>query len=183
MLRSTIVVAVVACVIAAYAPTIFPALLAGMRAGDNPPPAAPALQVSAPPPATPVSATDDGDRAVQIAADPRGQYSTDVAVNGVIVRMLVDTGATTVALSADTAARIGLPLSDGSYTMMVRTANGVARAAPVVLSSVTVGDIYIPAVQGIVFERQAGHVDLLGMSFLKRLSSVEQKSGRLILRQ
>jgi aspartyl protease family protein len=184
MLRSSILVAVAVCILAAYAPTVFPALLAAMNGGVSPPlTAAPQTSVSAPAaPASVGESAEDG-RVVQIAADGGGQYSTDVTINGVLVHMLVDTGATTVAISADTAERIGLPLSEASYTVMVRTANGVAHAAPVVLSAITVGDIYVPAVQGIVFERRAGHVDLLGMSFLKRLSSVEQKSGQLILRQ
>jgi aspartyl protease family protein len=184
MLRSSILVAVVACILAAYAPTVLPALLAAMNGSASPQQAAPQPQVSAPPPVTPASADDSQEaRVFQIAADRGGQYSTDVSINGVLVHMLVDTGATTVAISADTAERIGLPLSEASYTAMVRTANGVARAAPVTLSNVTIGGIYVPEVQGIVFERRAGRVDLLGMSFLKRLSSVEQKDGRLILRQ
>lgn len=181
MLRSSLLVALLACLIAAYAPTVFPALLQAMSERTSAPQP---LAVAAPaPPSAAAESRDNDDRRVEIDADAGGQYSTEVAVNGVIVHMLVDTGATTVALSADTAQRLGLPLSDASYTALVRTANGVARAAPVVLSAVSIGDIYVPAVQGVVFERKAGHVDLLGMSFLKRLSSVEQKSGRLILRQ
>ena len=184
MLRSSILVAVVACILAAYAPTVFPALFAAMNGGAGPQQPAPSSPASASAPVAAASAGDaDEGRIVQIAADRVGQYSTDVAINGVVVHMLVDTGATTVAISADTAERIGLPLSAASYTAMVRTANGAARAAPVTLSNVTVGGIYVPAVQGIVFERRAGQVDLLGMSFLKRLSSVEQKAGWLILRQ
>ncbi len=183
MLRSSILVAVVACILAVYAPTVFPALFAALNGAAGPQPLAPP-PVGAPS-ASASASTDDSEegRVVQIAADGGGQYSADVTINGVLVHMLVDTGATTVAISADTAERIGLALSEASYTAMVRTANGAARAAPVVLSAVTVGGIYVPAVQGIVFERRAGHVDLLGMSFLKRLSSVEQKAGRLILRQ
>jgi aspartyl protease family protein len=155
-----------------------------MNGGAGQQQVAPAPPISAPAPVTAASADNaEEGRLVQIAADGGGQYSTEVAINGVLVRMMVDTGATTVAISADTAERIGLPLSDASYTAMVRTANGAARAAPVVLSNVSVGDIYVPTVQAIVLERRAGHVDLLGMSFLKRLSSVEQKAGRLILRQ
>jgi len=185
MLRSSILVAVVACILATYAPTVFPALLASLHGGGASQPLTPTPEINVSAPAVPASASESAEdgRVVQIEADNGGQYSTDVTINGVLVHMLVDTGATTVAISADTAGRIGLPLSEASYTAMVRTANGAARAAPVVLSAVTIGDIYLPAVQGIVLERRAGRVDLLGMSFLKRLSSVEQKAGRLILRQ
>ena len=183
MLRSSILVAVVACIVAVYAPTVFPILLQSMSGATG---AAPAIAGGPARPPTPEPAKASGaeeGRMVEIAADGGGQYSTDVVINGAIVHMLVDTGATNVALSADTAQRLGLPLSEASYTAFVHTANGVARAAPVILPAVSVGDIYVPAVQGLVLERRAGHVDLLGMSFLKRLSSVEQRSGRLVLRQ
>jgi clan AA aspartic protease (TIGR02281 family) len=48
---------------------------------------------------------------------------------------------------------------------------------------VTIGPIYLGDVKALVAARNAGDLNLLGMSFLKRLASVEQKSGRLILRQ
>jgi len=124
-----------------------------------------------------------GPREQVIAADAGGQYSLDVLVGGQSARMMVDTGATLVTLSADTAQRIGLPLTDASYTGRTQTANGIGRAAPVTLSAVSIGDIYVPTVQGMVLDRSAGDVNLLGMSFLRRLSAVEQKSGRLVLRQ
>ncbi len=182
MLRSSILVAIVACIVAVYAPTVFPALLQAMSGGTSDAPMA--ANAGARPAQASASLTGVGeDRMIEIAADGGGQYSTDVVINGVVVHMLVDTGATTVALSAETAQRLSLPLSEASYTALVHTANGVARAAPIVLPAVSVGNIYVPAVQGLVLERRAGRVDLLGMSFLKRLSSVEQRSGRLVLRQ
>ena len=65
----------------------------------------------------------------------------------------------------------------------VRTANGIAAVAPVTLREVTVGSIYMGDVRALVADRSAGDINLLGMSFLQRLAGVEQKSGRLVLRQ
>jgi aspartyl protease family protein len=183
MLRSVIAFAVLACVAAAYAPSVLPGLLqanGATSAVSTPPVPAGDAAVSA----IPASGSDAADGAVaEIQAGAGGQYSTDVSINGAHIRMLVDTGATFVAISAQTASRLGLRLSEADYTLRMTTANGVARAAPIMLPSVSVGDVYVPSVQGVAMEPRAGEMNLLGMSFLKRLSAVEQKSGRLILKQ
>jgi aspartyl protease family protein len=186
MLRSVVILAVIACIAGVYAPSVFPALLqaAGGGASAGPPAETAAPATSPPTPIIHASTNDeDNGRTVRLNPDARGQYATEVVINGSHVQMLVDTGATFVSLSAETAQRIGLPVNESSYTARMTTANGIARAAPVMLNAVSVGDVYVPAVQGIVMDRQAGSVNLLGMSFLKRLSGVEQKSGQLILRQ
>jgi aspartyl protease family protein len=124
-----------------------------------------------------------GYQQTSILADAGGQYSTDVEIDGQNVKMLVDTGATMVVISAETASRLGLQLANSDYTGRVRTANGIAAVAPVTLREVTIGSIYLGEVKALVADRSAGAVNLLGMSFLKRLAAVEQQSGRLVLRQ
>jgi aspartyl protease family protein len=118
-----------------------------------------------------------------IDADRGGQYAAIVEINGQPVRMLVDTGATMVVISYETARRLGLQVMSSDYTARVQTATGVAAVAPVTLREVTLGSIYLGEVQALVADRNAGPMELLGMSFLRRLASVEQRSGRLILRQ
>ena len=119
----------------------------------------------------------------EIAADAGGQYAAEVEINGQIVRMLVDTGATMVVISYETASRLGMAPVASDYTGRVRTANGVAAVAPVTLREVTVGPVYVGEVKALVADRSAGAINLLGMSFLKRLASVEQRDGKLVLRQ
>ncbi|MGO8832442.1 MAG: TIGR02281 family clan AA aspartic protease [Roseiarcus sp.] len=123
------------------------------------------------------------DAQTEIAADAGGQYAAEVQINGQIVGMLVDTGATMVDISYDTAARLGMAPAASDYTGRVRTANGVAAVAPVTLREVTVGPVYVGEVKALVADRSAGAINLLGMSFLKRLASVEQRDGKLVLRQ
>jgi aspartyl protease family protein len=180
MLRFAIMVAVGASFLALITPdlmsSIFPEV--AQTSGSARPAPAPDkanLALSEPAPS--------GDRETSIAADAGGQYTTDVEINGQSVRMLVDTGATMVVISADTASKLGLLILDADYTGRVRTANGIAAVAPVTLREVTIGPIYIGEVKALVADRNAGAVNLLGMSFLKRLAGVEQKSGRLVLRQ
>jgi len=104
-------------------------------------------------------------------------------VNGQDVKMMVDTGATMVVLSSQTASRLGLAPFPGDYKGHVQTANGVARVAPVMLKEMQIGGIALYNVEAWVLDNAAGNVDLLGMSFLKRLASVEQRAGTLVLRQ
>jgi aspartyl protease family protein len=96
--------------------------------------------------------------------------------------MLVDTGATMVMISADLADRLGLSAA-GGRKWKIRTANGDSVATETVLPSIDLGTIYMKDVPALIADRGAGQVNLLGASFLKRLSSVEQRNGLLVLRQ
>ncbi len=179
MLRIAVTFAICAVVAAMLTSGFMPGLIESMTQ------AAPALPLSAPPPIAQPVALDPRPTydEVAIAADPGGQYSTAVVVNGQQVKMMVDTGATMVVLSSQTASRIGIRLFPGDYKGHVQTANVVARVASVRLNEMQVGSIALYNVDAWVLDGAAGNVDLLGMSFLKRLSSVEQKSGQLILRR
>jgi clan AA aspartic protease (TIGR02281 family) len=121
-------------------------------------------------------------REIALRADGRGQYTADTLVNGMPVRMLVDTGASDVIVSASTAARLGLARSD-RRTRTIQTANGQSSATPAVLTHVSFGGLYMNDVESLILAPEAGEVNLLGESFLKRLVSVEQRDGMLILRQ
>jgi aspartyl protease family protein len=121
-------------------------------------------------------------RETAIRADPRGQYAADALVNGAPVRMLVDTGASDVFVSASTAARLGLQVR-ATRKFIIQTANGRTTASAVRLDNVSLGGLYMKDVEALVLAPEAGEVNLLGESFLKRLLSVEQRDGTLVLRQ
>jgi aspartyl protease family protein len=123
-----------------------------------------------------------GYREALLEADQRGQYAAGVLLNGVPVTMLIDTGATEVCVSASTARRLGLSPSGGRNRLM-QTANGQSTATPTVLRNVSLGGLYLDDVEALILAPEAGEVNLLGESFLKRLLSVEQRSGTLVLRQ
>lgn len=112
---------------------------------------------------------------------PDGHYWLDAEVNGETIRFLVDTGASHVILTQDDAQAVGLHLTAADYTAVYQTANGEARAAPVLLNRVEVGDIaltdVVAAVNGAPLPQS-----LLGMSFLQRLSGFEIQGERMILR-
>jgi len=121
-------------------------------------------------------------REIALRADARGQYAADTLVNGMPVRMLVDTGASDIVISASTAARLGLAPSSAP-ARIIQTANGRSTASPAVLSNVSFGGLYMNDVEALILAPEAGEVNLLGASFLRRLVSVEQRDGMLILRQ
>lgn len=120
---------------------------------------------------------------LEIAADDSGHFQTEAEINGSRVDVLVDTGATLVALTYDDARRAGVHLSTSDFTHEVRTANGVAKVAPVDLGSVSIGDITVRNVRGAVTEPGKLHKTLLGMSFLSRLSRVEMRDQALVLHE
>jgi aspartyl protease family protein len=106
-------------------------------------------------------------QSVTLAADPRGHFVSEGSINGHPMRFLVDTGATTIALPAADAIRLGINYRQGA-AVRTRTAAGDASAFRVTLASVRLGDIELTNVEGIVIE-DGLDIALLGMSFLNRL--------------
>ena len=123
-----------------------------------------------------------GYREASLEADQRGQYAAEVLIDGIPVRMLVDTGASEVCVSASTARRLGLTPS-GGRKRLIQTANGQSIASPTTLRSLSLDGLYMNDIEALILAPEAGEVNLLGESFLKRLMSVEQRNGMLILRQ
>ena len=65
----------------------------------------------------------------------------------------------------------------------MNTANGEARVAAVTLDQVSIDDITIRDVRGVVAERGKLGTTLLGMSFLSKLSRAEMSRGTLTLQE
>jgi aspartyl protease family protein len=120
-------------------------------------------------------------RQVALNADRSGHYFADATVNGIAVRVMVDTGATLVALTADTASRLGIYPSQNAYRLPIATANGATTAAAVTLDHVRLGNIDVYNVQAAVMPAGALSINLLGMSFLGKLSRFQAGGGQLVL--
>lgn len=110
-----------------------------------------------------------------------GHFYVDADVSGTRVRFLVDTGATVVVLSPADARALGLNIGDRDFSGRATTANGVTRVAPVTLRTITLDQLTLFDVPGIVVEQDMP-VSLLGMSFLRRLDSYETRDDQLVLR-
>lgn len=122
------------------------------------------------------------DREVRIAAARDQQFYVEANVNRSATRFLVDTGATYVALRDSDARAAGVYTAWTDYTYPVRTANGETKAAFVTLDEMEVGDIRIKDVKAFILPDDQLSINLLGMSFLSRLESVEARAGELVLR-
>lgn len=118
---------------------------------------------------------------VEIKAGRNGHFNTEAEINGRPVEVMIDTGATMVALSYEDAERAGLYINTSDYTAAVSTANGVARVAPVTLDRVTIGDITVRDVPAAVAEPGRLRTSLLGMTFLNKLTRFDMRSGVLVL--
>ena len=112
--------------------------------------------------------TASSDRqSVTLAADPRGHFVSLGSINGNPVRFLIDTGASTVALPATEAQRLGIDYRKGERGF-TSTAGGMVPIYRVRFDSVKLGSIELSGVDGIVIE-QGLDIALLGMSFLNRV--------------
>ena len=118
---------------------------------------------------------------VSLDADGLGHFITSARINGRSVSVMVDTGASVVAIDAATARRLGVSPSKSEFTTTIDTATGTVDVAPVLLAEVTIGNVTIRNVEAAVVPGNVLDVSLLGMSFLNRLSGFEIDSGELIL--
>lgn len=109
-----------------------------------------------------------GGSEIVLAAGPGGHFVTTGSINGKSVQFLVDTGATSVAMSQADADRIGIDWKRGQRGLS-HTAGGVVPIYSVNLSSVRVGDVEVFNVDAVVLQAPMPVV-LLGNSFLSRFS-------------
>lgn len=130
----------------------------------------------------PGAAIATGPREVMISSYGRRGFEVSARVNDRPVRFRFDTGATMVTLNPETARAAGVDVTRLAYDVTVSTAAGLAKAAPVTLDSVAIGGIVERQVPALVSRPGDLSENLLGMSFLSRLSSYEIAGERLTLR-
>lgn len=124
-----------------------------------------------------------GSKTFEIPMARNGQYVTEARLNGRDVTMLVDTGASAIALPEDVARSIGIFLQPSDYKKPVKTANGIARAATATLRDLRLGPIRLKNVDVMVLEDGLLTTPLLGMSALGRLERFHISNDTLILEQ
>ena len=128
----------------------------------------------------PASASNS--RTVTLSPARDGHFWTEARVDGRRLELVVDTGASQIALRAGDAARLGIHPTPRDYNIKVNTANGVGRAALVELRMVEVGNIMVRDLRALVHPDESLGVNLLGMSFLSRVRFTHER-GKLVLEQ
>jgi aspartyl protease family protein len=100
-------------------------------------------------------------------ADPNGHYVVPGEINGVPTRMMIDTGATKVAIPGYEAKRMGIEYRTQGTRAFVQTAGGVQETWVVKVNKLKVGDIELSNIEAVVIEAGLSIV-LLGNNFLNR---------------
>lgn len=110
---------------------------------------------------------------VTLYANPQGHFLTEGSINGRPVKMLVDTGASAVAISGDQAKRLGIDYQKGE-TGIVSTAAGPVKSYAVTLASLKIGSVTLNQVAALVIDGASPPVVLLGMSALNRMQMTHE---------
>jgi|TARA_B110000240_G_C13431320_1_gene423864 aspartyl protease family protein len=117
---------------------------------------------------------------VSIALNDNQQYITTAVINGVPVEVLVDTGATMIAINSETAKNLGISTADGKK-VEAATASGMVASTLVVLREVSVGDIKLNNVKALIVEGSFPKKVLLGMTFLQQVE-ITESAGLMVLK-
>lgn len=109
-----------------------------------------------------------------------GHYYVTLQINGTPVNFVVDTGASSVVLTAHDARRVGLDPKQLVYLGRASTANGETRTARVKFDDVRLGGFDEGRLRAYVNEGSLD-ISLLGMEYLDRFSQIQIRDGELIL--
>jgi len=128
--------------------------------------------------------TDSGfrheDGSVELQRESDGHFYADVRINGAPVHMLIDTGATGIALSRDDAHAAGVATSIGMNDVVGEGADGAVHGEWVSLDRMELGPLSAEGMHAIVLN--SGGQSLLGQEFLAKFSSVEIHGDTMVLR-
>ena len=120
-------------------------------------------------------------RRIVLNAGNGGHFFTPGQINGRTVQFVVDTGATSIAMSASDAERAGINYKDGPPVQM-STANGITPGFRVKLNSVRVGDVEVYDVDAVVIPQPMPYM-LLGNSFLTRFQMIRENDQMTLTRR
>lgn len=141
--------------------------------GNSPPPKAKASAVEEKPVTQPTQ-----DVLIRLTERQNGNFIATGAINGVPVTFVIDTGASRISMGPETAARVGLSGQEGR-TLMSHTANGTIVTRQVHLSQVTLGEVTVHNLEGMVGPQEMGGgiQALLGMNFLDHFEMTINNAG------
>ena len=125
--------------------------------------------------------SDDGQERVVLARATGQHFIAKMSINGKPVTLLVDTGATSTVLTERDAEKVGIEISELSYSVPINTANGRAFAARSRINSIGIGAIQRENLSVFIAKPEALQESLLGMNFLNTLSAFEFRGDELYL--
>jgi aspartyl protease family protein len=145
--------------------------------------ALPSVKRSAPPVASavgPARQLDDVRRDTVLERENNGHFYVYAKVNGELVRFIVDTGASNVALTVEDARRVGLKFEPGEFQYVGEGASGPVRGKLVRLNRVDIEGKTVDDVSGVILE--GSNLSLLGQSYLARMGEVQMVGDTMVLK-
>jgi aspartyl protease family protein len=122
----------------------------------------------------------DNPRETVIDRGDNGHFTTVAEVNGEPIRFVVDTGATTVALTQDDARRAGVAFDTSQFAVIGKGASGDVRGQEVTLRDVELEGKRVDDVRAVVLDGLG--VSLLGQNYLRHLDTVSISGDRMTLK-
>lgn len=118
-------------------------------------------------------------RSLTISSSPAdgGFFYTEAVINGVPIRLMVDTGANTMVLREADAKRAGLPMLDG---LRLRTVGGSKQASKTRVAKLTVGEIGLTGIDAVVVGDNL-ETSLIGIDTLAQLGPIILDGNRLTI--
>ena len=109
-----------------------------------------------------------------------GHFWVNATVNQLSVRFLIDSGATTTAMTLQTAQNAGIEISDSAFPVILSTANGSVEAQRGRIQSFRIGTMVAKDLSVVVAE-EFGDANVVGMNFLSQLKSWRVEGREMIL--
>jgi aspartyl protease family protein len=134
--------------------------------------------VAAPVRASPAAAPSP--RETRLARMESGHFYADPSINGQPVHVVIDTGASFVALTKADAHRIGIPFSESEFEVVGTGASGPVRGKLVELDRIDLDGKEVRHVRAAVLEGL--DISLLGQAYLSRIGGVQMSGDEMVLR-
>jgi aspartyl protease family protein len=119
---------------------------------------------------------------ITIRRQDDGHYWLLLDVNGKPVRFMIDSGATTTAVNANTARETGIEVDTTGYPVFLNTANGRVTAQRGVILSLKIGSQEIGQ-HNVVVSESFGDTNVLGMNFLDSMQSWKVEANVMTLKR
>lgn len=153
----------------------------GIAIGLAWPAAKPKAAAAAPPKvAAATAAVADAARPTVLTREDNGHFFTVADVNGEPIRFVVDTGATTVALTQDDARRAGVKFDPSQFQVVGTGASGDVRGVEVELEDVVLDGKRVSGIRALVLDGLT--ISLLGQNYLRHLDSVSISGDSMTLK-
>ncbi len=123
---------------------------------------------------------DPADGSIELKREPNGHFYAEVEINGTPVHMLVDTGASGIALSREDARKAGIATSIGMNDVIGQGAAGSVHGEFVLIDRIALGRASSEHMPAAVLD--SGGQSLLGQDFLRKFASVEIHGDTMRLR-